>query len=232
MNRTATLLAVLLSCGLLAACGGSEESTSTPTSTSTQATETTSTTDSTITESTITDSTDSAETSTIAGTETNSCSAVETVDVPMTGTHFDRDFTAEDYPTNPPTGGDHNPNPIQTGRFYDEPPRLGESVHALEHGAVIGWTNGLSAADLDVVHKAFNDSYSKGYFQLAVVENPDLDVPFALSSWGALQKCQAVDADAIAAFVEAHYAPAETAEGALACTGRASRLPACANRKG
>lgn len=221
MNRIALLLAALLSCGFLAACGSSEESTSA--STSTAATETTSTTS---------DSTDSVESSTIAGTETDSCSAVETVDVPMSGTHRDKDFTASDYPTNPPVGGDHNPNPIQTGRFYDEPPRLGESVHALEHGAVIGWTNGLSAADLDVVHQSFNDSYGKGYFQLAVVENPDLDVPFALSSWGALQKCQAVDADAIASFIKAHYAPAETAEGALACTGHASRVPACVTRDG
>jgi uncharacterized protein DUF3105 len=225
MIRAAALLAVVLSCGLLAACGGSDGSTST--STSTDAIETTSTTDSTAT-----DSAESGQTTPIAGTETDSCSAAETVDVPMSGTHLDKDFTPDDYPTNPPAGGDHNPNPIQTGRFYDQPPRLGESVHALEHGAVIGWTNGLSAADLDVVHEAFNDSYSKGYFQLAVVENPDLDVPFALSSWGALQKCQAVDADAIASFIEAHYAPAATAEGALACTGRASRLPACVNREG
>jgi hypothetical protein len=32
-----------------------------------------------------------------------------------------------------------------------------------------------------------------GYYQLATVENPDLDVPFALSAWGALQKCDSVD---------------------------------------
>ncbi len=216
MNRAAALLAALCSCALLAACGGSDASTSSSTS------QTTST----------TDSTDSTATAAIDGTETADCSAAETVDVPMSGTHFDRDFAAGDYQTNPPTGGDHNPNPIETGKFYDEPPRLGESVHALEHGAVIGWTNGLSAEDLDAVHTAFNESYGKGYFQLAVVEDPDLDVPFALSSWGAMQKCEAPDPGVIASFIEAHYAPAETAEGALACTGRASRLPACANRKG
>ena len=223
MTRAAAL-AALLSCVVLAACGGSEERD--PTSSASPTTETSTS------ASTITDPAASAEPSPVAGTETDDCSAVETVDVPMGGRHLDKDFTADDYPTNPPTGGDHNPNPIQTGRFYDRPPRLGESVHALEHGAVIGWTNGLSPADLDAVHDAFNASYSDGYYQLAVVENPDLDVPFALSSWGALQKCEAVDSDAIESFIEAHYAPAETAEGALACTGRASRLPACADRQG
>ena len=109
---------------------------------------------------------------------------------------------------------------------------LGEAVHALEHGAVIGWTKELSQADTKAVEDAFNAEYSKGYFQLAVVENPDLDVPFAMSAWGALQKCDAVDPEAIASFIEEHYAPEETAEGALACSGEAKKLPACANREG
>ena len=103
-------------------------------------------------------------------------------------------------------------------------------MHALEHGAVIGWTNDLSEDEKATVEQTFNAVFSEGYFQLAVVENPDLDVPFALSSWGALQKCETVDAAAITSFIEEHYAPAETAEGGLACTGKASRLPACANR--
>lgn len=211
MNRIVTSLFAIAALALLAlgaaACGGSEKSTSTTSST-----------------------TESTESTTAA--ETGSCSPVETVDVKPSGDHLDKDFTADDYPTNPPTGGDHNPTPIQTGQFYDQPPRLGETVHALEHGAVIGWTHDLSPADTKAVEDAFNAEYSKGYYQLAVVENPDLEVPFAMSSWGALQKCDSVDPDAIASFIEDHYAPAETAEGGLACSGKAKRLPACANRDG
>ena len=216
MTRTVLAFAATIATALLiAACGDSEESTSSSSSTSTE-TESTSTESSTTTE----------------ATTDGSCSAVETVEVEMAGDHFDKDFAADDYATNPPTGGDHNPNPIQTGQFYDEPPRLGESVHALEHGAVIGWTNDLSPDEMATIEQTFNASYGKGYFQLAVVENPDLDVPFALSSWGALQKCETPDAAAITSFIEEHYAPAETAEGGLACTGKASKLPACANREG
>lgn len=150
----------------------------------------------------------------------------------MSGTHFNRDFTADDYDTNPPTGGDHNPLPLEAGTVYSTPSGLGESVHLLEHGGVIGWTNDLPAADQKLVEDAFNEEGSKGYFQLAVVENPDLDAPFALSSWGALQRCGSVDPGAIRSFIEEHYAPSTTAEGALACAGRAKRLPACAPRKG
>lgn len=202
----------------LAACGDSEESTTTESST------TTSSTDSSSTDAT------AAEVAEPASTEpsiSSSCTDVETYEVEPVGTHFNRDFTADDYATNPPTAGDHNPSPIPMGQFYGKPPPLGESVHALEHGAVIGWTNGLSPEDTKAVDGAFKAEFSKGYFQVAVVEDPDLEVPFALSSWDSLQRCEGVDAEAITSFIEEHYAPSTTDEAQLACSGKASRLPAC-----
>jgi hypothetical protein len=161
------------------------------------------------------------------GTETASCGPIEDVDVQLGGEHLDKDFTAADYPTNPPTGGDHNPTPLQAGTYYEDPPRLGEAVHLLEHGAVIGWTNDISKADLQKLENEFNDIFQDGYYQLAVVENPDLDVPFALSAWGALQTCDKVDTSAIRPFVEEWYASPKTAEGGLACQGDARTLPNC-----
>ena len=194
------LICMLASAALvLAACGGGDDTTSSSSTTST--------------------------TDTAAGG--GDCDAIEEVDVELGGTHFDREFDADDYPTNPPAGGDHNPTPIESGRFYPEPPRLGEVVHLLEHGAVIGWTNDLPAADLKGIEEAFNEVFQDGYYQLAVVENPDLDVPFALSAWGALQKCAAVDTAAIRSFVEEWYASPKTAEGGLACEGDARTLPNC-----
>ena len=100
-------------------------------------------------------------------------------------------------------------------------------MHLLEHGAVIGWTNGLSAARPEAVEDEFNDVFKDGYYQLAVVENPDLDVPFALSAWGALQNCDAVDTSVIRPFVEQWYASPKSAEGGLACQGQARQLPNC-----
>jgi hypothetical protein len=198
------LLATCLAAIVLAlvACGGDDPSTTT-TSPSTEATDTT------------------------ADQGSGSCTAIEEVEVPLSGQHRDSEFTAADYPTNPPAGGDHNPTPIQPGTFYTEPPRLGEAVHLLEHGAVIGWTNNLSSADQKAVEEAFNETFKDGYYQLAVVENPDLDVPFALSAWGALQKCEQVDTTVIRPFVEEWYASPKSAEGGLACEGQARSLPNC-----
>jgi hypothetical protein len=165
--------------------------------------------------------------STTAAATATGCSDVEEVEVLDFGEHSDREFTAEDYPTNPPSGGDHNPDPLQAGTFYTTPPRLGEAVHLLEHGAVIGWTNDLSASDRAAVEQAFNDAFKDGYFQLATVENPDLDVPFALSAWGALQKCESVDASVIRPFIDEWYASPKSGESSLACAGGARRLAAC-----
>jgi hypothetical protein len=116
---------------------------------------------------------------------------------------------------------------LQAGTFYTTPPRLGEAVHFLEHGGVIGWTNGLEAADEKAVEEEFSDVFRDGYYQLATVENPDLEVPFALSAWGALQTCDSVDTSVIRPFVEQWYASPKTAEGGLACQGPARQLPNC-----
>ena len=155
------------------------------------------------------------------------CGPIEEVDVLSFGNHSDQQFTADDYETNPPTGGDHNPTPLQAGSFYRQPPPLGQSVHLLEHGAVIGWTNGLSKADEKSVEREFNDVFQDGYYQLAVVENPDMDVPFALSAWGALQKCDEVDTSVIRPFVEEWYASPKSGESGAACSGEARKLPPC-----
>jgi hypothetical protein len=203
MNRLATLLA-LLAVLALAACGGDDDSDS--------------------------DEATSATTSPTPTTPTitnGPCSEIEEVEVPLTGQHSADAFTAADYETNPPAGGDHNPTFLEAGTFYTEPPPLGESVHFLEHGAVIGWTNGLSDEDRQAVEDEFNEIFKDGYYQLATVENPDMEVPFALSAWGAVQACEEVDTSVIRPFVEEWYASPKTAEGGLACEGQARKLPNC-----
>jgi hypothetical protein len=151
--------------------------------------------------------------STVAGP----CSPIEEPDVLSFGNHSDKQFMA----------ADHNPTPLEAGRFYTDPPPLGQAVHLLEHGAVIGWTNGLSAEDRKAVEDAFNEVFKDGYYQLATVENPEMDVPFALSAWGALQRCTEVDTSVIRPFVEQWYASTKSGESGLACSGGARRLPPC-----
>jgi len=201
-----TLLAALVLSAAVVACGDSEETTETNADSS--------------------GATTSTEASTTETPETG-CGEVESFEAESSGTHSDREFTAADYPTVPPTSGDHNPVPIDPG-IYRSPAPLGGAVHLLEHGGVIAWTNDLSAADQKAVESTVAAEAEKGYYQLAVIENPDLEVPLALSSWDALQRCGTVDRAAIVSFVEARYAPASTAERQLACAGNAARLPACA----
>jgi Protein of unknown function (DUF3105) len=155
------------------------------------------------------------------------CSPVEEPDVLNFGEHADRQFTAADYDTNPPSGGDHNPTPLEAGHFYTDPPPLGQAVHLLEHGAVIGWTNDLSPDDRKAVEREFNDVFTDGYYQVATVENPEMDVPFALSAWGALQTCTQVDTSVIRPFIEEWYASPKSGESFQACDGPARRLPPC-----
>ena len=159
------------------------------------------------------------------------CGEVQQVKVPLAGQHADKKFTVDDYSTNPPAGGDHNPDALDTGTFYSQPVDLGMAVHALEHGAVIGWTNDLSKQETKQLEDAFNKLYSSGYESLATVELPELDVPFALSAWGAVQKCEQFDASAIKPFVDRYYGTQKSSEGFLACLGRATKLPACADNK-
>jgi len=209
----------------LAACGSdSGDETSAAATTPTTATDAAAT-DATATATTGAGS-DSAEPISTTPSVSDSCSDVETFAVEPSGDHSDRDFTIADYPTNPPTSGDHNPNAIQPGK-YSSPPPLGEAVHLLEHGAVIGWTNGLSAEQQKTVEDAFNVAFQQGHYQIATVELPELDGSFAMSSWDSLQFCDPPDPKAIVDFIENHYAPATTAEAALACTGAAANVPAC-----
>jgi Protein of unknown function (DUF3105) len=154
------------------------------------------------------------------------CEPIEEVEVGPVQ-HSDQEYTAADYTTNPPAWGDHNDPALQAGSFFRDGAPLGEAVHFLEHGAVIGWTNGLSAGDERAVEQEFNDVFGDGYYQLAVVENPDMDVPFALSAWGAVQTCGEVDTSVIRPFVEQWYASPKSPESGLACSGEARRLPPC-----
>ena len=157
---------------------------------------------------------------------TGSCGPVEEVEIGDFG-HVPDELAAADYATNPPTWGDHNDEALAAGQFYTQGAPFGHAVHLLEHGAVIGWTNGLSNEDMTAVEDTFNEAFEEGYYQLAVVENPDLEVPFALSAWGVLQTCEELDTSVIQPFVEEWYASPKSAESSLACEPPARGLPPC-----
>lgn len=74
--------------------------------------------------------------------------------------HEERQFTASDYETNPPTSGDHTPNWYEDGIY--EPgttPDLGQLVHTLEHGRI------------DVQYRAGTDARTVAQLETFVGEN-------------------------------------------------------------
>ncbi len=155
------------------------------------------------------------------------CSDIEEVKI-TSEQHVNKELTPGDYSTNPPAGGDHSSEVVEVGAIYDQPQPLGRLVHSLEHGAVIGWTNNLSEEQTQQVGEAFNALFQEGYKSLIVVEYPDMDVPFALSAWGAVQTCNGIDPFAIGNFVGTYYASGP--EGELACVdpqGGRVKVPMC-----
>ncbi len=196
--KSLTLLAALAAALAIAACGGSDDGDQ---ESSTTASETTA--------------------------SSGSCAEIEDLDVPPYE-HDNREFTVDDYLTIPPAGGDHTDAALPAGGAYaaGEAP-LGAAVHLLEHGAVIAWTNELDPEDKSAIEAEIEAASEEGYYQLAIVELPELEGPFALSAWGAVQNCTEADPSAIRPFIEEWYASAKSVESALACQGEARRLPPC-----
>jgi hypothetical protein len=118
------------------------------------------------------------------------------------------------YSSDPPTSGPHDPRPIQPG-IYDQPQPVPQLIHAMEHGAVVLWTGGLSPTQRDALASLAADLAGRGYGSLIVVPYPQLGVPIAMTAWGVLQMCLELDAPAIRHFVRDYYASG--AKGHLAC---------------
>jgi len=65
--------------------------------------------------------------------------------------------TAANYKTNPPTSGDHNPNPAPDGNYAaGNEPAIENWIHTLEHGRVIlQYKPGTSTSDVSALTKLF-----------------------------------------------------------------------------
>lgn len=123
----------------------------------------------------------------------------------------DEGFAADDYGTNPPTGGIHSMGSLSGGEYYVDPP-LGEAVHSLDHGMVIIWIDDR----YDLVGEAVNELWAGPYSNAVVlVEYTDMDVPLAATSWDRLMTCESVNEEAIEemiSFVEVFHAKSPEAE--------------------
>lgn len=110
------------------------------------------------------------------------------------------------YHSTPPTSGWHTSGSLEIRVFGDEE-ALSEprQVGVLEAGGVVVTHHGLETAD----RRALEDFIAARYpGRVAVTPYPELGPgQVALAAWGRLQRCDAVDLEAIRAFANAHAAP-------------------------
>ncbi len=98
--------------------------------------------------------------------------------------HDEKDFTASDYKTNPPTSGTHNPEWYDDGVY--EPgttPRLGMLVHTLEHGRInVQYKKGTPADTVSRL-EALVAEQNEGYHMLLYENTTDMDAAVAATAW-------------------------------------------------
>jgi len=94
--------------------------------------------------------------------------------------------SAVTYHTNPPTSGNHNPNPSEDGFYPNGAPPKERNVHALEHGRIeIQWKPGTSQNVIDTLQAIFNEPLKgkSGYHQLLFENNTNMPFQVAAASW-------------------------------------------------
>jgi Protein of unknown function (DUF3105) len=103
--------------------------------------------------------------------------------------HEDREFTAEDYQTNPPTSGVHFPQWSEDGVYETgSTPPLGMLVHTLEHGRInVQYKPGTPSRTVAQLEALLAES--DGYHML-LYENPTgMDAQIAATAWGHSLTC-------------------------------------------
>lgn len=132
--------------------------------------------------------------------DTKSKTALEGVEIPVTGNNHLPVGTKIDYNSNPPAAGPHYDETAHAG-FYDKPTADGHIVHSLEHGAVVLWYK----ADLpkDQIAKLKN-IFDQTRGKTLMMPRKNMDVPVALTSWARMLKLKTIDEKTILKFFESN----------------------------
>jgi hypothetical protein len=104
------------------------------------------------------------------------------------------------YKTNPPTSGNHNPNPSDDGYYPNGAPPKERNVHALEHGRIeIQWKPGTPQNVIDTLEAIFNEPLKgkAGYHQLLYENNTGMPFEVAVASWQHYLGCPTWNENAI-----------------------------------
>jgi hypothetical protein len=98
------------------------------------------------------------------------------------------------YKTNPPTSGNHNPTPAQDG-IYDagNTPAKESFVHSLEHGRIeIQYRPGTPKRTIDQLVTLFNEKVNgtEGYHTLLFQNNTNMPFAVAATAWTQMLGCK------------------------------------------
>jgi uncharacterized protein DUF3105 len=99
--------------------------------------------------------------------------------------HENKDFTAADYKTNPPTSGNHFPEWYQDGIYGPgETPNLGKLVHTLEHGRIdVQYKPGTPDHTVKQLEALLSEQ-ENGYHMLLFQNGTNMDAQIAATAWG------------------------------------------------
>jgi hypothetical protein len=102
--------------------------------------------------------------------------------------HSTKKFTPADYKTNPPTSGDHNPNPAPDGTYpTGNEPAIENWVHTLEHGRVLlMYKPGAPQESIAALQKLYEEDVldsGKSYHMVLMQNNSKMPFQTAAVAW-------------------------------------------------
>lgn len=134
---------------------------------------------------------------------TEDCAAVETVPIQGEGHLVGDQEPPVPYSSTPPTSGWHTSTDVAIMTAPDDDPLTEpEQVTVLERGAVVVSHNGLAAADQEALESLIAQKFPGQAAATRYDKLPEGQV--ALTAWGKLQRCEALDLAAVEAFVHAY----------------------------
>jgi hypothetical protein len=167
-------------------------------------------------------------------TQTAGCDSVQTIkDYPGgndrahigAGSQVTTNPPLTSYPSTPPASGPHNPTPLKAG-VYSDPPDVYQSIHSLEHAAVIIWyspdaaSDPAMAAELTKLQTFFGKSREQTKVIVAPYSYPDQGAAgqlpqgkqMVLVAWHRMQTCNSISLPVAYNFVVHYRFPAPKGE--------------------
>ena len=123
--------------------------------------------------------------------------------------HIPEGQKATNYNSDPPTSGQHYPEPAEAG-FYEEVLPDERLVHNLEHGHIVVYYNCTNLAESDCddlkdgIRQAMNSAGLVGSTQtlkIVAVPRPNMQNMVTYTSWGRLYRAQSFDPEEFLLFV-------------------------------